>query len=428
MKNLRVNSSLVLEAVMDGTTIISRLIAGGDYPLLQRYNSATGAITPDFSQTLEGEKPYVYPLVMHSDGSGVCEIKSCTFTYLGTVVATYDKETGEFNINDAWDDVFEGAEKTINIQGIEGAGSTTITVPALCIKGNLYNESNKDTDLIGCYGTVSLSGYDVQFTGLRQEFVIEEETSSMYALWLTVSNGGVIANSIGSVVITPHMDVTGDLKDDAFSTNTRYQIRYYKATANGKVQITSGVNGFVIAEAAQNYALTVPASQVDSNLTVFVELIDTQKSNSRLASASTVVQDLSDPYDIQWQVVDSGNSGYQANSVSGNTIKKGGQASVTANVVNRSTGATDSSNSWNFCLVGYKNDGTILEDATTNTKGFIVKAKSVDVSYNDLLRAGRKLTMHCFASVDTTTYSDVVAGLEQQYAQEYQGGLHQSAR
>lgn len=70
MATINVNSSIILEAVLDGTTIVSRLLSGGDYPLLQRFNSANGTVTPDFTQTLDGVKPYIYPLVMHSDGSG----------------------------------------------------------------------------------------------------------------------------------------------------------------------------------------------------------------------------------------------------------------------------------------------------------------------------------------------------------------------
>lgn len=390
----RVSSGIVLEALLDGTTLTCSLRNGGSYPLLQRYNADNGRFVPDFTTLSSDVLPVLYPLIVMNDGTGQTAPKTCVWTYNGTVLTFASKTAGDGRVrkmstNAGLVDVFE----LVDDYTFQYNSATAHSV-GLRIWGNLASSGNRDSDMIGCSGTVEIDGQVIDFSGLSKEFVIEESAGNEFSLWLTATNEGQITDANHDVTITAHCDISGDLVEDAIDGDN-YYVNWKSLTADG---IYDDIEGAVGASALTDNSIKISQQHVDNLLTVCAELFN--KAGDLLATGYIEIADMTDPLEVSFSVkAKSGSSG----TVTGYQLKKGGIAIVTASVVKRSDGSVQSG--YGFKFATYNNAGAPFTLAgQTLSSGFSGTASvdpvgaSVDVTFDDVYRAGRHLKLYATAT------------------------------
>lgn len=353
-----ISGSFYVTALIDGTTI-NGLVRVENLPLIQRYKKGTTSFTPDFEVLAENSRPVALPLLrLTSDGTVV--VPSAVVFKYNSITLVFDPTT-KLCTTSGFTGMFKLIDYSLTIS------SVTYVIPAIRVMKNLVPVSSYDNDLLTISGTVELGGQQIPFAEMSKEIVIEETTGNQYDV--------VLSNNKGSQLVTEGETLTETAaiyKDGVLATDlTGFSFAWYKVLGTGDALITGTSSSINIANADVDNVLKIRC--------------DVSLSGSKIASGYDEITDFTDPYDMAF---------FNAAGVNSMQMKKGETLTVTPRIVKRSTG--DVITGYTFYITTKNSQGVdfILASQTTA----IFTATSVNISYTDVMNAGRGLSGYVLAT------------------------------
>ena len=343
MATTQAQASFRIVATMDGTSLYGYLRAERT-PLVQYYNTETGAYTPDFGGLAADKKPLVALILMNVSTGALAVPTEVTWQYNG-VTLTFG------NNNLSTNSGMEGLFKRIASYSTTYDGKT-VSVPALEIEDNLASVGNVDNDRISCSGKIEVAGNDIGFNDISKEIVIAEATGTGYQIIL---GNAEIHEGDSGVQLTAELLSAGVPVSDL----TGITFRWTALKADGD-KVLSG----------SGKTVTVSAGDVDWQLVVKCEAL---QSGSVIAAQQCTVTDLSDP--VQATVGITG--------IDGEYIKPGETARATPVAKRRVAQTTVAVSSWTWRTTN--NAGAAFSLSGKGSSTFT--ASYADITYDDVVRA-----------------------------------------
>lgn len=346
---MNLSDSFQIYALMDGTTINGILRVEGT-PLSQRYNKGTDKFIPDFESLAENKRPTVVTILRDVATGGALKPTSITFKY-NDVALTFGSDGLSTNSG------LQGYFKKIDDYSVK-VGSQTITLPVLRVMKNLVPISGYDNDRISVSGSVEVGGASATFDGLSTTVVIQESTGNSYDVQVQNDYGSQFEEGgPTSFTETAHVYKDGvDINDFQGIT-----FKWFKVLGTGDTALGTS--------RTQNITL----DDVDNKLKLRV---DVYVDGSKVASGFDEISDFTDTYYVN----------FKRTGISGNTIRQGETATITPVAVKRSTGEENPSliSTWSWSIKDNSGAGFTL----TGKEGATFQASSVQISYEDVKRAG----------------------------------------
>lgn len=343
MATTQAQASFRIVATMDGTSLYGYLRAERT-PLVQYYNTETGAYMPDFGGLAADKKPLVALILMNVSTGALAVPTEVTWKYNG-VTLTFGGDNLSTNSG------MEGLFKRIASYGTTYDGKS-VSVPALEIEDNLASVGNVDNDRISCSGKIEVGGNDISFNDISKEIVIAEATGSGYQIIL---GNAEIHEGDSGVQLTAELLSAGVPVSDL--TGITFRWTALKADSD-KVLSGSGKT------------VTVSAGDVDWQLVVKCEAL---QNGAVIAAQQCTVTDLSDP--VQATVGITG--------IDGEEINPGETARATPVAKRRVAQTTVAVSSWTWRTTN--NAGAAFSLSGKGSSTFT--ASYADITYDDVVRA-----------------------------------------
>lgn len=343
MATTQAQASFRIVATMDGTSLYGYLRAERT-PLVQYYNTETGAYTPDFGGLAADKKPLVALILMNVSTGALAVPTEVTWQYNG-VTLTFGSNNLSTNSG------MEGLFKRIASYSTTYDGNT-VSVPALEIEDNLASVGNVDNDRISVSGKIEVAGNDIGFNDISKEIVIAEATGSGYQIIL---GNAEIHEGDSGVQLTAELLSAGVPVSDL----TGITFRWTALKADGD-KVLSG----------SGKTVTVSAGDVDWQLVVKCEAL---QNGAVIAAQQCTVTDLSDP--VQATVGITG--------IDGEYIKPGETARATPVAKRRVAQTTVAVSSWTWRTTN--NAGAAFSLSGKGSSTFT--ASYADITYDDVVRA-----------------------------------------
>lgn len=343
MATTQAQASFRIMATMDGTSLYGYLRAERT-PLVQYYNTETGAYTPDFGDLAADKKPLVALILMNVSTGALAVPTEVTWQYNG-VTLTFGSNNLSTNSG------MEGLFKRIASYSTTYDGKT-VSVPALEIEDNLASVGNVDNDRISASGKIEVAGNDISFNDISKEIVIAEATGSGYQIIL---GNAEIHEGDSGVQLTAELLSAGVPVSDL----TGITFRWTALKADGD-KVLSG----------SGKTVTVSAGDVDWQLVVKCEAL---QNGAVIEAQQCTVTDLSDP--VQASVGITG--------IDGEYIKPGETARATPVAKRRVAQTTVTVSSWTWRTTN--NSGAAFSLSGKGSSTFT--ASYADITYDDVVSA-----------------------------------------
>lgn len=331
----KIEGGFSIIALLDGTTINGVLRVEGA-PFVQRYKTGTSSFIPDFSPTtspdlLPADRPTAIILVRNLATGVVMTPTAYTFYYNGVEMVFAQESSGSF----------EDKFMCTNILGNDGEylfelikdysltiGTSTYTLPAVRVWGNLVPISSANNDLLSASGTVELNGQQIAFNDLSQTVIIQEDSGSAYDVMITDNMGGALTDDSQTLTCTCEVYKDGS----KITSYSGYTFKWFKILGTGEEAWgTSRTQDIVV-------------SDIDSLLKL---RCDVYFDGSYVASGNHQVADNTDEYYMD----------FTFSGITGNSIRSGQTATITPVMRKRGDGsAVDKINTWAWTILA--NDGS----------------------------------------------------------------------
>lgn len=326
----QVNAGLVVTGIIDGTTIVYEVAvveADGSPTSLTQYYDESKCV-PDWED--------IYT-------NGTTAQKS---TLPRIIIKAYDTSTGQditntVNITNVYyNGNLIGFTSNIsnNTGGVPGLLKKDIfsyngsNIPCIMMIGNPADSLlNPDDDRITFDGTVVSGGGQVSFSGIGKDVAIRpvQSANAGFSVELLVPTNipkFIMTNNNNEVVSTQRI---ARLYYNGIPVNvsnmTGYQFKFYDITGPSEVLLASG-NGISFSTTnVSGDTIAVGAAAVDCLMTIRCKILDAN--NNELASGTSAIYDLSDPYSVKWIVADSssGTNGVEYTGVEPRVSMRSGQ-------------------------------------------------------------------------------------------------------
>lgn len=318
-----VNAGILVEGVLDGTTIAYQVVVYNDLPLVQRFDEETGNCSPDWASVWEEIKsqgasdarvaklPRIYikarDLASGEDLTKSVKISSVTYNEVSTI--SWAAGTTAFNETIRMNG---GNEEYFGIK----YGTDETPIPSVMLIGNPADAlTNPDNDRISFSGSVVCDGAQVNFQDLGKdiEIIPEVDVNAGYGIVLSVPTNENIDSYIvskgsytkriaqltydGEIVEiskTPHFfkyyDITG--ADDVQLVNESGMVELSSITKDGQV--------------VPNNCIKIYEPKLNSMMSVRCDAYSgtPAEEGRRLASFIALIYDLSDEYQVKFKVAD----------------------------------------------------------------------------------------------------------------------------
>ena len=305
----QVNAGLVCTGIIDGTTVVYDIAVvdakGQPVSLTQYYDEAK--CTPDWENIyLHGtaeEKATMPRIIIRAfdttSGIDITNTLKMTNVY-------YNEQLVGFT-----DDISDAQGGVPGILKIDTYSYKGTDIPCIMVIGNPADALlNPDDDRISFDGSVVSSGGQISFAGIGKDIAIRPiaDANAGYSVELhvpldipkfimTKDN-----NQIESTQRLARLYYNG--VPVSASDMEGYQFKFYDITGPTEIQLTGTDTDITIGHSLVNGDLiTIGPEAVDCLLTLRCRVFD--KSGNELASGTSAVYDLSDPYMVKWLICES---------------------------------------------------------------------------------------------------------------------------
>ena len=273
----RVNAGLVLSGVIDGTTVVYDIAvvdaSGNPVSLTQYYDEAK--CTPDWANIWQhgtAEEKATLPRIIiraydTSSGQDITNTLNITAVRYNDAVVGFDGETGI--------STSQGGVEGLLMRTTYSYGGTNI--PCIMFIGNPADAVlNPDDDRISFDGTVVSSGGQISFSEIGKDIAIRP-----------------IADANAGYSVELHVPL--NVPKFIMTNNNKFELKDHSATG--------GTPGITIGQSAvAGDLITIGPEAVDCLMTIRCRVYDA--SGNELASGTSAVYDLSDPYAVKWLICD----------------------------------------------------------------------------------------------------------------------------
>lgn len=303
-----VNAGLVVSGTIDGTTIAYDVAAidasGNPVSLTQYFDEAK--CTPDWESIYNGGKAAEIATLPRliirafdtSSGQDITNTVSITSVYYnGNMVG--------------WEDDISNSQG--GVPGLLKKGTYSYNgsnIPCIMIIGNPADAIlNPDDDRISFDGTVVSSGGQINFSGIGKEIAIRPiaDANAGYSVELHVPLNVpkfIMTNANNQVQSTQRLArLYYNGAPVSASDMTGYTFKFFDITGPSEIEITNTDTDITIGRSlVPGDLITIGPEAVDCLLTLRCRVYDAQ--GNELASGTSAVYDLSDPYAVKWLICD----------------------------------------------------------------------------------------------------------------------------
>ncbi len=307
----RVNAGLVVTGTIDGTTVaydIAVIDANGNPVSLTQFFDETSC-TPDWENIyLNGtaaEKATLPRIIIRaydtSSGQDITSTLNITNVYYNNTLVGFTN--GISNDNGGVPGLLKKDTYTYN----------GTSIPCIMFIGNPADALlNPDDDRISFDGSVVSSGGQINFSGIGKDIAIRPISSSnagysvelhvplSYPKFIMTNNNNQIQST--QRLARLYFNGVAVSADDM----TGYTFKFYDITGPTEVELTGTDTDITIGQSAiAGDLITIGPNAVDCLLTLRCRVFDA--SGNEIASGTSAVYDLSDPYMVKWVIADNSN-------------------------------------------------------------------------------------------------------------------------
>lgn len=321
----KVNGGIVVSGTIDGTTIVYDVVVvqadGTPTSLTQYYDDAK--VLPDWKNIWQNgtsaEKATLPRIIIRafdtSSGVDITTTVNMTnvhygFTMDNDSIVTWDSN----NVSKA---PIAGLLKktTFSYNGHD--------IPAIMVIGNPADPSfnNPDDDRISFDGTVVSGGGQISFKGIGKDVqirpIVDANAGYSVELHVPLDTPKYIMTNANNVILSTKRVAKLYYNGAPVSASdmTGYTFKFFDITGPTEVQLTNSSTDITIGKSLVNGdMITIGPNAVDCLLTLRCRVYD--NTNKELASGTSAVYDLSDPYSLTWAVADNA-SGLNATEYTG---------------------------------------------------------------------------------------------------------------
>lgn len=311
----RVNAGLVLSGVIDGTTVVYDIAvvdaSGNPVSLTQYYDEVK--CTPDWANIWQhgtAEEKATLPRIIiraydTSSGQDITNTLNITAVRYNDAVVGFDGETGI--------STSQGGVEGLLMRTTYSYGGTNI--PCIMFIGNPADAVlNPDDDRISFDGTVVSSGGQISFSEIGKDIAIRPiaDANAGYSVELHVPLNVpkfIMTNNNNSIQSTQRL---ARLYYNGVAVNTSeltgVVFKFFDITGPTEVELkdhsaTGGTPDITIGQSAvAGDLITIGPEAVDCLMTIRCRVYNA--SGNELASGTSAVYDLSDPYAVKWLICD----------------------------------------------------------------------------------------------------------------------------
>lgn len=321
----KVNGGIVVSGTIDGTTIVYDVVVvqadGTPTSLTQYYDDAK--VLPDWKNIWQNgtsaEKATLPRIIIRafdtSSGVDITTTVNMTnvhygFTMDSDSIVTWDSN----NVSKA---PIAGLLKktTFSYNGHD--------IPAIMVIGNPADPSfnNPDDDRISFDGTVVSGGGQISFKGIGKDVqirpIVDANAGYSVELHVPLDTPKYIMTNANNVILSTKRIAKLYYNGAPVSASdmTGYTFKFFDITGPTEVRLTNSSTDITIGKSLVNGdMITIGPNAVDCLLTLRCRVYD--NTNKELASGTSAVYDLSDPYSLTWAVADNA-SGQNATEYTG---------------------------------------------------------------------------------------------------------------
>ena len=310
-----VNGGIVVSGTIDGTTVVYDVVAiqadGTPTTLTQYYDDAK--VLPDWKNIWEhgttADKATLPRIIIRAfdtaNGVDITNTVNITAVKYNDVLVTFGDD---------------GISNGVNMPGV--LKKTTFSynnhdIPCIMVIGNPADSVlNPDDDRISFDGSCVSGGGQMSFQDIGKDVQIRPivDANAGYSVELHVPLTDGQGNPIPKYIMTNNNNVVLSTRrlarlyyngaPVAAADMTGYQFKFYDITGPTEVQLTNSDTDITIGQSlVAGDLITIGPEAVDCMLTLRVRVFDSD--NKELASGTSAVYDLSDPYSLVWDVADS---------------------------------------------------------------------------------------------------------------------------
>lgn len=303
-----VKAGIVISGTIDGTTVVYDVVAvqadGTPASLTQFYDEAK--VVPDWEAIYESGVSAdiaTLPRVLirafdTSSGTDITTTVSSLSVYYNDTLVTFDSTTG----------ISTGSlAGLLKLTTFSYSGTD---VPCVMFIGNPADAStNPDDDRITFNGTVVSGGGQISFSGIGKDVqirsIVDANVGYTAELHVPLTSPKYIMTNSNNVIVSTQRIAKLYYNGSAVSAAdmTGYTFKFYDITGPTEVELTGTSTDITISQTlVSGDTITVGPDAVDCLLTMRCRIFDAN--NQELASATTAIYDLSDPYSVMWVVSD----------------------------------------------------------------------------------------------------------------------------
>lgn len=318
----RVNGGIVVSGTIDGTTIVYDVVVvqadGTPTTLTQYYDDAK--VLPDweniYNNGTTAEKATLPRIIIRAfdtaNGTDITHTLNITAVKYNDSLVGFNSSTGISTSTGGVPGLLK--KDTFNYNGH--------TIPCIIMVGNPADSLiNPDDDRITFDGTVVSGGGQMSFQGIGKDVQIRPivDANGGYSVELHVPltvPKYIMTNNNNAILSTQRVArLYYNGAPVSASDMTGYTFRFYDITGPTEVQLTNASTDITIGQSlVSGDLITIGPNAVDCLLTLRCRVFD--NNNNELASGTSAVYDLSDPYSLKWKVSDS-SSGNNASEYTG---------------------------------------------------------------------------------------------------------------
>ena len=407
---MNISAGIVIEGVIDGTTIGYQVVVHGDRPLEQSYNSNTGKCSPDWAAIWQDIK---------DNGVSSEKLNRLPRVYIKARDLTSGEDVtdslviAKVKYNDAevaWNDGGTAFDIIRMVGKNDASYGLPFGVPCAMFIGNpADSQNNPDNDRITFSGTVVANGAQVSFSDIGKDVKIYPELSANtgYLVTLKVPDDGdsYIYDKKVSTIRVAKLWHDHELIDPA---KTPHFFRYYDITGSGdtpladtagRIAITTVADGGITATSNK---IEIFPDAVDSMMTLRCDAYAGTPENpgELLASAINVIYDLSDEYQVQWTLADNASFSSGQEMISSNDLsegprfmlRKGMRKYLRPTIVDKSGEAVvfENTPTWTFNADSPDGNTAISDMTDTNINNHTAGQAYCFIQYSDVVKDNRR--------------------------------------
>lgn len=304
-----VNAGLVVSGIIDGTTVVYDVAvvdaAGNPVSLTQYYDEAK--CTPDWDDIYQhgtaAEKATLPRIIIRafdtSSGQDITTTLNMTNVYYNGNLIGFDEGIS----------TSQGGVPGLLKKDTFSYNGTNI--PCIMIIGNPADALlNPDDDRISFDGTVVSGGGQISFAGIGKDIAIRPiaDANAGYSVELHVPLNVpkfIMTDNNNAIQSTQRLARLYYNGAPVSAANmTGFQFKFYDITGPNEVLLTAQDDDITIGQSlVAGDLITIGPEAVDCLLTLRCRVLDA--SGNELASGTSAVYDLSDPYAVKWLISDS---------------------------------------------------------------------------------------------------------------------------